>query len=92
MTPGQLLGITLKTLGYNNSNLLLGRSLASKLSLQQAEKKIDTRTRNFVKTEERAQLVLDITQTLNIGFYEKLKFQNNRDPCTTDQGINILEL
>ena len=32
-------GVPLKTLGYNGSNELLGRSVASKLSLQQAGKK-----------------------------------------------------
>ena len=42
-------GVPLKSLGYNGSNELLGRSVASKLSLQQACKKKCERQWNFVK-------------------------------------------
>ena len=60
MTPGKPLGITFGKVGGIKIESATGRE------------KIDARTRNFAKTEERAQLVLDITQKLNIVFYEKL--------------------
>ena len=47
LTPGQLLGYPWKLLGYNGSNYLLGRSVASNLSPQQIEMIIRE------KTEER---------------------------------------
>ena len=61
----QVSDVVERRIGFASKNLMPERPEAER---------IDARTRNFVKTEERGQLVLDITQTLNIGFYEELKF------------------